>query len=206
MWSGVVPSLAKPGRNVTELSGVSRQLAGKRLEMLKEVFPKISRVGVILNVEAANHRRDFAEMQSVAEALDIELQALEFRYSKQDFEGIFRQAISQRASAVLTLQGPLVNFHRERIVDLAARNRLPAMYPLSAFTNSRGLMSYGPNSADQYRRAAYFVDRILKGAKPSDLPVEQPTKFELVINLKAAKQIELAMPRQVLMWADRVIK
>jgi putative ABC transport system substrate-binding protein len=203
--SGVVPSLANPGKNVTGLSGVSHQLAGKRLEVLKEVFPRISRVGILFNGEAAHHRREFAEMQSVAGALGIELQALEFRYSEQSFERIFQEAINQRASAVLTLQGPIVNFHRKRIVDLAARYRLPAMYPTLPFTNAGGLMSYGLNSAHQYRRAAYFVYRILKGTKPSDLPVEQPTKFELAINLNTAAALGIKIPPKVLMWADRVI-
>jgi putative ABC transport system substrate-binding protein len=206
VWDSLVAGLAKPGGNLTGLSILAPQLAGKRLEMLKEAFPKIYRLAVLMNIEASAHRREFAEMHGLAEALGVKLQTLGFRYSKQDFDGLFQQAISQRASALLTLQGPIVSFHRKRIVDLAAKHRLPAIYPGGGYTDAGGLMSYGLNAAHQYRRVAYFVDKILKGAKPSDLPVEQPTKFELVINLQTAKTLGLTIPPKVLMWADRVIE
>jgi putative ABC transport system substrate-binding protein len=206
VWDGTVHSLAQPGKNLTGLSILAPQMAGKRLELLKEVFPKITRVGILLDPDAPVHTRQLVELQVVARSLGVRLQALELRDSELDFGSIFRRANNQRANALLTLPNPTVSFHRRRILDLAMTNRLPAIYPDSSFTDAGGLMSYGPDHADLYRRAAFFVDKNLKGAKPAELPVEQPTKFELIINLKAAKQIGVNIPRKVLMWADKVVK
>jgi putative ABC transport system substrate-binding protein len=145
-------------------------------------------------------------MQKIAPALGMQLEALEFFNEMLNFESVFHQAIGHRANALLVLQNPAFTAHRTRLLDFAAKNRLPAIYPRRAFAEAGGLMSYGPDPSDLYRRAAVYVDKILKGAKPADLPVEQPTRFELVINLKAAKAIGVSIPSDVLMWADRVIK
>jgi putative ABC transport system substrate-binding protein len=206
LWDGVVGSLAQPGGNLTGINSLSFELAAKRLELLWDAFPRISRVAVLLNADARVHRRQFVEMEKVAQVLGIQLQALEFRNTSLNFDSVFEQAISHRANALLVLQHPAVTAHLTRVVDFVTKNRLPAIYPRRAFADAGGLMSYGPNQADLYRRAAYYVDKILKGAKPSELPVEQPTKFEFVINLKAAKEIGITIPPEVLMWAERVIK
>jgi len=205
VWGGIVGSLAQPAKNLTGLSAVSFELAGKRLELLRDTFPKISRVAVLVDADASVHKRQLADMEKVAQVLDVHLQALELRNSRLDFDSVFQQAISQRANALLTLPNPVVLRHRTRVLEFAAQNRLPAIYPGSAFADAGGLMSYGPDQRALNRRAAYYVDRILKGAKPSDLPVEQPTKFELVINLQTAHQLGLTIPAKVLTWADRVI-
>jgi ABC-type uncharacterized transport system substrate-binding protein len=202
---GTVGSLAKPEKNLTGLSIVSFELAGKRLELLRDTFPKISRVAVVLEADAT-HRRQFADMQNVAKALGVQLQALEYHDLMLDFDSVFQRAINQRANAFVVLLSPSASRYRTRLVDFAAKNRLPAIYPTRVFAEAGGLMSYGVDYAEVHRRAAYFVDRILKGAKPADLPVEQPTKFELVVNLKTAKQIGLTIPPKMLMWADRVIE
>ena len=201
----VVGSLAHPGKNLTGLSDAEDDLARKRLELLRDAFPKISRVVVLLNA-SANHRRELAGVQKVAQALGVQLQPLEFRVARLDFDLLFQRAINQQANALLTLRSPIFRLYRTRVVDFAAKNRLPAIYPIREFADAGGLMSYGPNRDDVHRRAAYYVDRILKGAKPADLPVEQPTKFELVINLKTARELSLTISPDVLMWADRVIK
>jgi putative ABC transport system substrate-binding protein len=206
VWDGTVDSLAQPGNNLTGLSVVSFDLAGKRLDLLRDTFPKISRVAVLLDADAPVHRRQFADMEKVAQALSVRLQALELRGSKHDFDSVFQRAISQRANALLTLPNPFVSRHRTRVLEFAAKNRLPAIYPRSNSADAGGLMSFGPDYRDLNRRAVYFVDRILKGAKPSELPGEQPTKFELVINLKTAKELGLTIPPDVLMWADKVIQ
>jgi putative tryptophan/tyrosine transport system substrate-binding protein len=205
IWDGVVGSLAQPEKNLIGVSTLSFELAGKRFELLRDAFPKVSRVAVLLHANAS-HRRQFADMQKVAKALGVQLQALEYHDLMLDFDSLFQRAISERVDALLTLQNPIVFRHRTCVVDLAAKNRLPAMYPSSVFAEAGGLISYGPNRDHLYRRAAYYVDRILKGAKPADLPVEQATKFELVINLKAANGIGVTIPPDVLMWADRIIK
>jgi putative ABC transport system substrate-binding protein len=205
IWDGVVGSLAQPEKNLTGVSTLSFELAGKRVELLRDAFPKVSRVAALLHANAS-HRRQFADMQKVAKALGVQLQALEYHDLMLDFDSLFQRAISERVNALLTLQNPIAFRHRTRLVDLAAKNRLPAMYPSSVFAEAGGLISYGPNRGDLYRRAAYYVDRILKGAKPADLPVEQATKFEMVINLKTANELHLNISPEVLMWADRVIK
>ncbi len=206
--AGFVASLAKPGGNITGLTQMARQLSGKRLELLKEAIPKISRVAVFADatLTAQGISEALQETQMAAKALGIKLQSLEVRGPNPDFDGAFRTATSQRAGALNFLPGPVLERHRKRVVDLAAKSRLPAMYYNSEFVEAGGLMSYGVDLVDLFRRAATYVDKILKGAKPADLPVEQPTKFELVINLKAAKQIGLTIPPNVLARADKVIK
>jgi putative ABC transport system substrate-binding protein len=209
--SGLVASLAHPGGNVTGLSGFVSELGGKQLELLKEAFPKVSRVAVLLWENQTNPSgigQDaflLGEMKVAAGALRVTLQALELR-SLDDFEPAFSAIKGERANAVIVLRNPLTTTHRTRIVDFAAKSRLPAMYGDKEFVDAGGLMSYGVNIADLWGRAATYVDKILKGAKPADLPVEQPTKFELIINLKAAKQIGVTIPPNVLARADKVIK
>ncbi len=203
-----VASLAKPGGNITGLTQITRELSGKRLELLKEAFPKISRVAVFddATLTAQQISGNLQETQMAAEALGIKLQSLEVGGPNPDLDGAFRTATSQRAGALIILPGPVLELHRKRVVDLAAKSRLPAIYPSSQFVEAGGLMSYAADFVDLYRRAATYVDKILKGAKPRDLPVEQPMKFEFVINLKTAKQIGLTIPPNVLARADKVIK
>jgi putative ABC transport system substrate-binding protein len=202
---GLVASLARPGGNITGLSQVGPELAGKRLELLKEAFPRIARVAVLRTSRSRSSVAQFKETQVAAKAMSIEVQSLEWR-SFDEIDGAFRAAAMERADALIVLQSAFMNTHRTRIVDLATQNRLPTMFAETTHVESGGLMSYAPSFFDLHRRAAFYVDRILKGAKPADLPVEQPKKFELVINLKAAKQIGLTIPPNVLARADRVIK
>jgi len=204
--TGIVDSLARPGGNVTGLTRLTRELGGKRLELLKDVVPRISRVGVLWDADEASAAIGFKEYQTAARALKIQLQSMEVRGPKPDLEGAFRDAAKEHASAIIAIRNGLLLLHRERIGDLAIKNRMPSMYEVSDFVQAGGLMSYAANDADQFRRAAYYVDKILKGAKPADLPVEQPTKFEFVINLKTAKLIGLTIPQSVLYRADKVIK
>jgi ABC-type uncharacterized transport system substrate-binding protein len=204
---GVVASLARPGGNATGLTQLSPELGGKRLELLKEAFPKVARVAFLWNPTSRVRKVGtfLAEAEPVAKALGVKLQSLEVR-DADDLDDAFEAAKKERAQAFLVAPNPVINNQRARIVELVAKSRLPAMYPNSDFVAVGGLMSYAPNFADLYRRAATYVDKILKGAKPADLPVEQPTKFELVINLKTAKQIALTIPPNVLARADRVIR
>ena len=204
--TGIVDSLARPGGNVTGLTRLTRELGGKRLELLKDVVPRISRVGVLWDADEASAAIGFKEYQTAARALKTQLQSMEVRGPKPDLEGAFRDAAKEHASAIIAIRNGLLNLHLERIGDLAIKNRMPSMYEGSDFVQAGGLMSYSANDADLFRRAAYYVDRILKGTKPADLPVEQPTKFELVINLKTAKQIGLTIPQAVLYRADKVIR
>jgi putative ABC transport system substrate-binding protein len=202
--SGLVSSLARPGGNATGLTFLAPDLDGKRLELLKEAFPKVTRVAFLWRVPAA--RGDLLkEAEPVAKTLGLRLQSLGVR-GPDDFESAFKAAKSEGADALIVISNPLSNTHRARIVDLAAKNRLPGIYPTTDFVEAGGLMSHGADILDNWRRAAIYVDKILKGAKPADLPVEQPTKFEFVINLKAAKQIGVTIPPNVLARADRVIK
>jgi putative tryptophan/tyrosine transport system substrate-binding protein len=202
--TGLVDSLARPGGNITGLTRLTQELRGKRLELLKEVVPEISRVGIL--VETNMTTPAFKEYEATARALKVQLQSLEVRGPQPDFEGAFQAAAKARVSALITVNTSLLNRYPKRIADLAIKNRLPSMYEGSDFVEAGGLMSYASNEAGNFRRAAYYVDKILKGAKPADLPVEQPTKFELVINLKTAKQIGLTIPQSVLYRADKVIK
>jgi putative tryptophan/tyrosine transport system substrate-binding protein len=203
--TGLVDSLAMPGGNVTGLSILAPELGGKRLELLKEVVPKITRVAFFWGGLGPGAPVSVKETRAAAEALGLQFQSLEVRDSK-DFDGAFKAITKNRAQALLTNPGPIINTHQARIVEFAAKNRLPAMYAAPESVDAGGLMFYGPNPTDQYRRAAVYVDKILKGAKPADIPVEQPTKFEFIINLKAAKQIGLTIPPNVLARADKVIK
>ena len=203
--AGLVASLARPGGNVTGLSAFLPELAGKQLELLKEAFPGVSRVAVISRAGLDPNVLLLRNMKLVAERLHVTLQALELR-SADEFESAFSAIKAERANATMTLRNRLSVTHRAQIVDFAARNRLPAMYPDKEFGGAGGLMSYGVNVADLWGRAATYVDKILKGAKPADLPVEQPTKFELVINLKTAKALGLTIPPSLLRRADEVIQ
>jgi len=202
---GLVASLARPGGNITGLSQIGPELAGKRLELLKEAFPKISRVAVLRPLRSRGSAARFKETEVAAQAMGVELQALDVR-SPDDIEDAFRATTTGQADALIVLQGALINTQRTRIVQLAAKRRLPTIFEESTYVESGGLMSYGPSFLDLQRRAATYVDKILKGAKPADLPVEQPTKFEFIVNLKTAKEVGLTIPPTVLARADRVIK
>jgi putative tryptophan/tyrosine transport system substrate-binding protein len=203
--SGLVASLARPGGNITGLTILGPELSGKRLELLKEVLPNVTRVAALWNSANPAQELVWKEMQAAAQELRLQLQSLEVR-SANDFDIAFKAALRERAQALIPSGEPLINTQLKRIVEFAAKNRLPAMYAGPEVVDAGGLMSYAPNYTDQYRRAAVYVDKILKGAKPADIPVEQPTKFEFVINLKTAKQIGLTIPQSVLYRADRVIK
>ena len=204
--TGIVDSLARPGGNITGLARFMTELSGKRLELLKEVVPKISHVGVLWDADDPDAAIGFKEYEAAARALKIQLQSLEVRGPNPDLEGAFQAAAKGRASALITVRNLLLLRYPKRIADLAIKNRLPSIYEGSDFVETGGLMSYSSNDAESFKRAAIYVDKILKGAKPSDLPVEQPTKFELIINLKAAKQIGLTVPPSVLAAADKVIR
>jgi putative tryptophan/tyrosine transport system substrate-binding protein len=202
--TGLIDSLSRPGGNITGLSRLTVELSGQRLELLKEVVPGISRVGMLWDADGSSIGVKGYEAQ--APALKIQLQSLEVRGPNPDFEGAFQAAAKGGASALITVTGGLLNRYPKPIADLAIQNRMPSMYERSPYVEAGGLVSYAPNDADSYRRAATYVDKILKGAKPGDLPIEQPTKFELVINLKTAKQIGVTIPPNVLARADKVIK
>jgi putative ABC transport system substrate-binding protein len=202
---GFVASLARPGGNITGLTSISEELSGKRLELLKEAFPKVSRVAVIWNPANASNLLEFREMEVTARTLGLKLQSLEVR-GLADFQGAFARAAKDRANALVLVRDPLIDSEHFRILDFAVDKRVPSMHGEEQFVEAGGLMSYGPSRVDLFRRAATYIDKILKGAKPADLPVEQPTKFELVINLKTAKQIGLTIQPNVLARADKVIK
>ena len=202
--SGLVSSLARPGGNITGLSVMAPDLDGKRLELLKEAFPKVARVAFLWEGGSRGNPA-LTEMEPAAKALGLKLLSLEVR-SLDDFKSAFARAKREGAQAFITTTGPLLNTQQRQVLDFAAKNRLPAMYAASEFVEASGLMSYAPNYADSWRRAADFVDKILKGTKPADIPVEQPTKFEFVVNLKAAKQIGITVAPNVLVRADKVIR
>jgi ABC-type uncharacterized transport system substrate-binding protein len=203
--TGIVDSLARPGRNITGLSRLTRELSGKRLELLKEVVPRISRVGVLFS--ATPERRTGIEYyEAAARVLKMPLQSLEVRGPNPDLEGAFRGAAKGRVSALIMVTTAQLLPYSKRIADLAIKNRLPSMYEGSDYVQAGGLMSYSTNDAESFRRAAIYVDKILKGAKPAELPVEQPTKFEFIINLKTAKALNLTIPQSVLFRADKVIR
>jgi len=201
----LVESLGQPIGNVTGLSYMSSELAGRRLELLKEVIPRISRVALLANVKNVDGEGSIKEIESVARSLSVRLQILNVK-KPDEIENAFLSMVRGKAEAVTVGSHAMFVWNSTRIVEMAAKSRLPAIYHRNEFVEAGGLMSYGPNHADLYRRAAYYVDKILKGAKPADLPVEQPTKFELVINLKTARELELKIPPDVLMWADQVLK
>jgi putative ABC transport system substrate-binding protein len=203
--SGLAASLAKPGGNVTGLTVLSVDLSGKRVELLRETFPKTTRIAALQSPQDFEAGAGYKETQEAAKAFSLPLHPVEVQ-SANDFEHAFAQMEKARETALLVILSPMITFNSRRIVELALKYRLPGMYPTKQFAEEGGLMSYGPLIPDLYRRAATYVDKILKGAKPGELPVEQPTKFELVINLKTAKQIGVTIPANVLARADRVIK
>jgi len=203
--NGYVASLARPGGNVTGLSTLAPELSGKQLEVLKETIPRLARVAVLGSSNRSGNAQSKKETENAAESLRVRLQYLDI-LSPKDIEAAFRAARKENADAVLVLTGPLITSQRTEIIKLASKNRLAAIYDRAEFVEDGGLMTYSVSSTDLFRRAAVYVDKILKGAKPADLPVEQPTKFELVINLKTAKQIGLTIPPNVLARADKVIK
>jgi len=202
--AGLVASLARPSGNITGLTLIAPELAGKRLALLKEAFPQISRVAVLWHgLSNPSTASVLNELRVAASALTLSLQPLELR-SAADLDGAFAALARERAGAILTIQDGLTNAHRAQIVALVTKSRLPAMYETRGWTEVGGLMAYGASDSELYRRAAYFVDKILKGAKPADLPIEQPTKFELVINLKTARALGLTIPPSLLLRADQV--
>jgi len=204
--AGLVASLAKPGGNLTGSTEISPDLSGKRLELLKEVIPKGSRVAVLwANFPGTADEDEVKQTEVAARSLGVKIQSVGVQDPK-DFDSAYGGMTKDRANALIIIQGSLTNFHRGRLVKLAIKNRLPAMCENSSWAEEGCLVSYGPNQLYEWRRAATYVDKILKGAKPADLPVEQPTKFELVINLKTAKQIGLTIPPNVLARADKVIR
>ena len=203
--SGFVASLARPGGNLTGLTNVAPDLSGKRLELLKEVVPGASRVAALLNPTNPLDQVELKETQVAAQKLVVQLQAVEAS-DANSLQEAFATMTRNRAQALVVLTDGIFYSQRSRIVELVTKNRLPAMYFQPEFADDGGLMSYAPNTNQFFRRAAVYVDKILKGAKPADLPVEQPIKFEFIINLRAAKQIGLTIPPNVLVRADKVIK
>ncbi|MGH7827482.1 MAG: ABC transporter substrate-binding protein [Candidatus Binatia bacterium] len=203
--AGLISSLARPAGNITGLSSVSADISGKRLQLLKEAIPTVSRVAMLYNPTIVSAVLEVKGAQIVAPPLGMTVQPLEMR-TPADLRPAFDAMTRERADALLVQGDPFTMTQRSRILDLATKRRLPVISVFGDFVNAGGLMSYGPNRLDMFRRAAIYVDKILKGAKPADLPVEQPTKFEFVINLKAAKQIGLTIPANVLARADRVIR
>jgi putative tryptophan/tyrosine transport system substrate-binding protein len=203
--NGFVASLARPGGNITGLSALSPEISGKQLELLREIVPKLARVAVFGISKRPGNAQALKEIELAAGAFAVQVQYLDI-LTANDIETAFGAASKGRADAVLTLGNPVATSHRTQITDLAVKNRLPAMYDRAEFVEDGGLMTYSVSQKDLYRRAATYVDKILKGTKPTDLPVEQPIKFEFIINLKAAKQIGLTIPPNVLARADKVFR
>jgi len=203
---GFVDSLARPGGNITGVTRLTRELSGKRLELLKEAVPRISRIGVLWDGNAPGPAVAVKEYEAAARSLKLDFQSLEVRGPEPDVDGAFQAAIKGRANALIVVRNRVVDRNSKRIVDFTIKNRLPSLWEGSEFVETGGLMSYSSDDPENSRRIAAYVDKILKGAKPADLPVEQPTKFELVFNLKTAKQIGVMIPQSVLYRADKVIK
>jgi len=203
--NGFAASLARPGGNITGLSAEYPEISGKQLELLKEIVPRLSRVAVLGNSTQPGNPQESREVELAAKAFGVKLQYLDV-LSPKDIETAFQAASKGHADAVLVLASQLVTSHPKQFVELAAKSRLPTTYWSAEFVEAGGLMAYSVNITDLFRRAATYVDKILKGAKPADLPVEQPTRFEFIINLKAAKQIGLTIPPNVLARADKVIR
>jgi len=204
--AGHVDSLARPGGNITGFANLSRELSGKRVELLKEVIPRMTRMGILWYPQGPGSQVAFKEYETAARAFKLDLQSLEVSGPKPDLESLFKAAKAGRRDALVIVLSPVITFYEKQIIELASTERLPSMWEDSRFVQSGGLLSYATNQYDVYRRAAYYVDKILKGTKPADLPVEQSKKFELTINLKTAKQIGVTIPPNVLARADRVIK
>jgi putative ABC transport system substrate-binding protein len=206
--SGLVQSLAHPGGNITGFTPISTELTGKRIELLKEAFPRSSRVAILTQPAAATAKswqEAWKEAQRIAPALGVEIRSVEIN-TASELDGKFKEIIKERNNGLVVSLSPLINSLQKQIAGLAATNRVPAIYPRGDFAESGGLMSYGADRAEPYQRVAVMVDKILKGTKPADIPVEQPKKFEFIINLKTAKQIGLTIPPNVLARADRVIQ
>ncbi|MBI4608779.1 MAG: ABC transporter substrate-binding protein [Candidatus Rokubacteria bacterium] len=202
---GLVASLARPGGNVTGVAALGTELWGKRLELLKETFPRISRVAVLWNPTNPGNALALREMKAVAPAAGVRLQPLEVR-DASDFERAFAEIIKENPGALIPIWDAFLLSHARRIADFAVKRRLPTLAPIKEYVDAGALMSYGASIPGQWRRAAYYVDRILKGTKPADLPVEQPTRFELVINLKTARALGLTIPQSILLRADQLIQ
>jgi len=202
---GLVESLARPGGNVTGLSQMISELGGKRLALLKEMVPKLSLVAVLWNPQSASSTLYWKEIQLPARQLGLQLHSLKVR-GPDDFDKAFEDATRARAGALVVTGDPVITANVKRIAGLAAKNRLPSIYQSSDFADAGGLVAYGPDRAELYRRAATYVDKILKGAKPGELPIEQPTKFELVVNLTTAKALGITIPQSLLLRADEVIQ
>jgi putative ABC transport system substrate-binding protein len=205
LGSGLVASLARPGGNVTGMSLMAPDLGGKRLELLKEVLPRLSRVAVLWNAANPYSALVFKATQAAGQTLGVEVQSLEVR-GPDDLDAAFEAARKQRPAALVTVEDPLTVSHRKRIADFASEQQLPSLYGARQFVTAGGLISYGASLPDLFRRAAYYVDKIFKGATPGDLPVQQPTKFELVVNLRTAKALGLQIPDKLLALADEVIE
>jgi ABC-type uncharacterized transport system substrate-binding protein len=203
---GLVASLARPGGNLTGVSNLAPELGGKRLELLKELVPQLARVAALGDPSSPSHAPQWRETERAAQALGVQVHSWEVREPHPDFAGAFAAITRSRAEALLTLSQPLIEVYRQQIVDFTTTQRLPAIFPRREFVEAGGLMSYGADTADLYRRAATFVDKILKGAPPAELPVEQPVKFDLVINLKTAKALGLTVPPGILLQATEVIQ
>jgi putative ABC transport system substrate-binding protein len=203
--TALVESLARPGGNVTGVTEVSTELTPKRLQLLKEVVPAIARVAVLWNAADRAMNLRYREIETAAKGMNFEIRSVEVR-DPEDFDGAFSTIRADGPDAMFMVADALTGLNRKRIVEFAAQNRLPTAYEYREFVNNGGLMSYGPNLRDLFARAAYYMDKILKGAKPADLPVEQPTTFELVINLKTAKALGLTVPQSILARADEVIE
>ncbi len=203
--AGIVPSLNRPGGNIIGLTNIFTELSAKRLEFLKAAVPRLSRVAVLWNPNHPGQPLAFSDTEAAAPSLGIAIASVEV-HRPEDFERAFRAIANARVDALMVLPDPVTSFHRKPTADFAARSRLPAMYAAKEWVEVGGLMSYGPNFPDLWRRAAVYVDKIFKGAKPGDLPVERPTKFDLVINLKTAKALGLTIPPSLLLRTDQVIE
>jgi putative tryptophan/tyrosine transport system substrate-binding protein len=203
--SGLVASLARPGGNVTGLSLQTKDLRVRQLQLLREMLPKLGRVAVLLNPDIASHARELTEMEAAARSLDVQIQVARAR-APTDFSEAFGSVTKARSDAMVTFGSAMLFLHRTALVEAAAKFRLPTVYPFSQYAEAGGLLAYGPSLRENYRRAAWYVDRILKGAKPGDLPVEQASRFELVVNVKAANALGLRLPQSLLAQADRIIE
>jgi putative ABC transport system substrate-binding protein len=204
--AGYVESFARPGGNVTGLTHLARDISAKRVELLKELLPRLSRVGVLWDGNGPGPAVAFKEYEGAARAFRLELRSLEVRGPNPDFEGAFQAAKTARLDALIVVANPLMGQYAKQVFELAAQNRLPSLTEGTRYVEAGGLLSYGTNLADLYRRSAGYVSEILKGARPGDLPVKLPEKFEIFVNLKTAKQVGLVVPQQILVQADKVIK
>ena len=204
--TGIVDNLARPGGNITGLSLLARDLSGKRLELLTEAIPGVRRIGVLWDADSSVMSSGLKEYEAAARATKVQLQSLEVRGPRPDLDSAFHTATKEQVGGLITVRTSVLNLYAKRIADLAVTNRLPSMFEVSSYVEVGGLMSYANSDAESFKRAATYVDKILKGANPAELPIEQPTKFELVINLKTAKQIGLTIPPNVLARADKVIR